>query len=335
MEARQTESQGTEPRPTNDGRTTDPEAAVRADAFFALVTRHHPDTGVSLVRRRGAPPSQRTGTTDPDLDCGVQTGIDTDTDPGYDPGHDPDIQGGADETGGVNQGADTGSLVGDDRGAPQGPHGSGGPSDDSLSIIDGPATCTVMIRVDLDALLRGHADEGELCEIDQQGPIPVNLARDLANDSYLRLVFHRAGRIEAISHFNRTINQRLRTALVYRDTVCVVPGCSVSTGLEIDHVVPWAQGGPTELDNLALLCHHHHYLKTYEDWVLARHGVGVDGSPIWRFEPPPAFGQEPGLGLDTPEAREHWHRQNGLDRPVGEVSRVDDDSAEPMGRGGP
>jgi hypothetical protein len=129
------------------------------------------------------------------------------------------------------------------------------------------------------------------------------MARDLANDSFLRLVFHRAGDIRAVSHLGRTVNSRLRTALVHRDTTCVVPGCGTSYGLEIDHLIPLAEGGPTELDNLALLCHHHHFLKTYEDWVLSRDGTGPDGQPQWRFEPPPPFGQEPGLGMDTDEAR--------------------------------
>jgi hypothetical protein len=329
--SRRTESPQSEPRQselrrTEDGHSAEPEAAVRADAFFALVTRHHPDTGVSLVRKRGAPPGRRLGSTDPDLDAGEPTGIehDTDTDPGYeaDPGYELDLHDETDETG---EPCDpdrkiardhAGSVAGAERGAPLGPEGPDGPSDDSLSIIDGPASCTVMIRVDLDALQRGYAEDGELCEIDNQGPIPVALAQVLSNDAYLRLVFHRAGRIEAISHFNRTINRRLRTALVYRDTTCVVPGCSVSTGLEIDHVVPWALGGPTELDNLALLCHHHHQKKTYEGWVLSRNGFDRNGSPIWRFEPPPPFGQEPGLGLDTPAARQEWNRLHGLDREI-------------------
>jgi 5-methylcytosine-specific restriction endonuclease McrA len=311
-ESPQSESRPSDLRRTEDGHSAEPEAAVRADAFFALVTRHHPDTGVSLVRKRGAPPGPRVGSTDPDLDAGEPTGIehDTDIDPGYDAdsGYDADL----DHEGEADRGIiDAGSVA---EGEPGDPDGRDGPSEDSLSIIDGPATCTVMIRVDLDALQRGCAEEGELCEIDNQGPIPVALAQVLSNDSYLRLVFHRAGRIEAISHFNRTINRRLRTALVYRDTTCVVPGCSVSTGLEIDHVVPWALGGPTELDNLALLCHHHHQKKTYEDWVLSRKGFDRNGSPIWRFEAPPPFGQEPGLGLDTPAAREEWNRLHGLDR---------------------
>jgi len=183
------------------------------------------------------------------------------------------------------------------------PDDDGRPPPDPGSLIDRPPTCSVMVRVDLEALVRGYTEGDECCEIDHQGPIPVAMARDMANDSFLSLVFHRAGDIRAVSHLGRTINRPLRTALVHRDTTCVVPGCGTSFGLEIDHLVPFAEGGPTELDNLALLCHHHHFLKTYEDWVLSRDGTGRDGTPRWRFEPPPPFGQEPGLGLDTDEAR--------------------------------
>jgi hypothetical protein len=153
--------------------------------------------------------------------------------------------------------------------------------------------CSLMVRVDLDALFGGEVAPGEVCEIDNRGPIPVAMARDLANDSFLRLVFHRAGDIRAVSHLGRTVNRRLRTALAHRDRCCVVPGCGVPFGLEIDHVVPFAEGGPTELENLALLCHHHHYLKTYEGWTLSRSGVDTDGSPNWEFTPQPPFGQEP------------------------------------------
>jgi hypothetical protein len=72
----------------------------------------------------------------------------------------------------------------------------------------------------------------------------------------------------------------------------VVPGCSVSYGLEIDHIQGFALGGPTELGNLALPCHHHHYLKTYEGWTLKRTGRS-DVDPQWTFTPQPPFGQEP------------------------------------------
>jgi len=173
------------------------------------------------------------------------------------------------------------------------PTGSTTPGPGARDVIERPPTCSTIVRIDLDALLRGHTLPGEICEIDNQGPIPVAMARDLANDSFLRLVFHRSGDIRAVSHFGRTINRSLRTALAFRDRCCVVPGCAVSYGLEIDHVRPFAGGGPTQLDNLALLCHHHHYLKTNEGWTLARSGTGDDGRPTWEFTPMPPFGEEP------------------------------------------
>jgi len=238
----------------------------RADAFYLLVT------GRSPIGRTGPHPA----TSDMDVDPGPP--LEHIAEPlefgGAPPGRAPD-----------------GSTGVASRGTPgREPSPDDTPLDDDL--IDRPPSCSVMVRVDLDALLRGVAHPGEICEIDNQAPISVAMARDMANDSFLRFVFHQAGDIRAISHFGRTINRQLRTALAHRDRCCVVPGCGVSYGLEIDHVQPFAQGGPTELDNLALLCHHHHFLKTYEGWTLERR-PGADGGPIaWTFTPLPPFGQE-------------------------------------------
>jgi hypothetical protein len=65
----------------------------------------------------------------------------------------------------------------------------------------------------------------------------------------------------------------------------VIPGCSERKGLEIDHLVPFAEGGPTSLANLARACHFHHYLKTHHGWVLG----GGPGAWTWHppEEPPP------------------------------------------------
>ena len=242
--------------------TAKPESdhALRADAFFLLLTGRSPVADGSAV-------------------------VDDD-DPGPPDEH-------------ISRQPDTGLGVPDrpvtsSRATPGSETGLPPPAGPERDVIDRPPTCSLMVRVDLDALLRGEVEPGEVCEIDNQGPIPVATARDLASDSYLRVLFHRAGDIRAVSHLGRTINRRLRTALAHRDRCCVVPGCGVPYGLEIDHVVPFAEGGPTELDNLALLCHHHHYLKTYEGWTLERTGIGDDGSPTWAFLPLPEFGQEPG-----------------------------------------
>ena len=169
-------------------------------------------------------------------------------------------------------------------------------------LIDRPAPAMVIVRVDRDALIRGHVEPGELCELDGHGPISVPLAKALAVDSFLSVIFTEAGDIKAVSHQGRTVNRRTRTALAYRDKTCVVPGCAMAYGLEIDHLTEWAFGGLTELANLALLCTHHHRLKTFESWVLARNGP-TDEDPQWSFTPLPPFGQEPDLGLDrSPEA---------------------------------
>ncbi len=242
-------------REASPERQSEPERAVRADAFFALVTQQ---SGL-LAAEAG------TGAVGSDRSLP----------------HPPDDEG---------SDVDTGPPLPCDLGV-------AGPPTGSCAVVDRPPNCSVMVRVDLAALLRGDALPGETCEIDGQGPIPVRMARDMANDSFLRLVFQEAGDIKAISHFGRTINRQLRTALAFRDRTCVVPGCGVSFGLEIDHIIPFADGGPTELDNLALLCHHHHFLKTFEGWTLERIGTADNGSPIWSFEPLPPFGQEPELGV--------------------------------------
>jgi hypothetical protein len=169
---------------------------------------------------------------------------------------------------------------------------------DDLVTATPPAT--VIVRVDLDALRRGTARPGELCEVEGQGTVPVPVVRSLVDDAFLACVFTEAGDIRAVAHLGRTINQHLRTALAFRDKRCVVPGCGVAYSLEIDHVVPLESGGDTRLDNLALLCRHHHRLKTYEGWTLERTGPS-DEDPGWRFTPLPPFGQEPDLGLDRPD----------------------------------
>ena len=185
---------------------TGPERAVRADAFYALITRRHPDTGAPL-----SPRSRPT--------------------PGPGPGRPPDpVREGEGEGDEVTISEPGGDATATRDAVDPTATTDGRPPDDPSSLIDGPPTCSVMVRVDLDALLRGHAEGDECCEIDDQGPIPVPMARDMANDSFLRLVFHRSGDIRAVSHLGRTINQQLRTALVFRDRTCVVPGCGTSSG---------------------------------------------------------------------------------------------------------
>ena len=148
----------------------------------------------------------------------------------------------------------------------------------------------ILVRVDHQALLRGRTEGTELAEIDGVGPLPVPKVLDLMSDASVKVIFDHGTDISRIFHFNRTINATLFTALVHRDPRCVVAGCGATRFLEIDHVTPFAEGGPTTLANLVRLCSYHHALKSNDGYTLRR------DHDRWCFDPPPPFGEEPGLG---------------------------------------
>jgi hypothetical protein len=64
----------------------------------------------------------------------------------------------------------------------------------------------------------------------------------------------------------RLASRKQRTALAYRDRHCTHPGCTRPTtwSLHAHHLVPFSNGGPTVLKNLALLCSEHHTLAHRE-----------------------------------------------------------------------
>lgn len=135
----------------------------------------------------------------------------------------------------------------------------------------------VHVRVDHAALVRGRRKGEETCEIAGIGPIPVATARALASDAILAAVLTEGADVKGVAHLGRTIPARLRTALQARDTECAVPGCHNRHRLEIDHIEPFAEGGPTSLDNLVRLCRPHHHMKTNLGFRL----VGRPGKWKW------------------------------------------------------
>ena len=59
----------------------------------------------------------------------------------------------------------------------------------------------------------------------------------------------------------RVIPQQLRRLLDLRDQHCTYPGCDRPPAwCEAHHIIHWADGGPTDLPNLQLLCEYHHHL---------------------------------------------------------------------------
>ncbi len=152
----------------------------------------------------------------------------------------------------------------------------------------------INIRVDINALKRGHTESGEVCEIAGVGPIPVATATEYLGEAFLKLLILDGVDIKTVAHMGRAIPAPLRTAVEERDRVCQVPTCDMSVGLEIDHIKPFSEGGPASFENLVRLCKRHHLQKTHDGYRLIKRGGGSSSgeAPVvseshWEWRAPP------------------------------------------------
>jgi hypothetical protein len=139
----------------------------------------------------------------------------------------------------------------------------------------------VIVRVDLDALLRGHPIEGETCDV-AGAPVAVSAVEDLLGlgSTFVTAVVERAEPVTAVLHYGRAPTAKQQTALEWLYPTCAVEGCSQSARLQRDHRADWAKTHVTLVDLLDLLCAHHHRLKTTKGWGL------VEGRGKRAFVPP-------------------------------------------------
>jgi hypothetical protein len=127
---------------------------------------------------------------------------------------------------------------------------------------------TTHIVIDFEALQRGHALEGETCEIPGVGPVNTQWVREMLGESFLTAVVKKGKDITTVAHLGRHVPAELRTALIVSGRECTIEGCSGREYLELDHCeVDYAKGGRTEWRNLAWVCSIHHDRKT-SGWVL-------------------------------------------------------------------
>lgn len=89
--------------------------------------------------------------------------------------------------------------------------------------------------------------------------VPAHVARRLAGDARVRRVLTTGTEILELGHTVRWATTRQWEALVVRDGGCRWGRCTIpATWCDVDHFVPWEAGGTSDLDNLWLLCRHHH-----------------------------------------------------------------------------
>ena len=176
-----------------------------------------------------------------------------------------------------------------------------------------------------------HVDAEVLADPDQPGQsvledgarVPAGTSQRLACDASRVVMRHgRDGRVVEVDARTRTIPPALRRALHHRDRGCRFPGCGVRVG-QGHHIRHWAQGGPTTLSNLALLCRRHHRAVHEEGYQLDRQADGElrfrrpDGRLLPQVPPPPEMPGDPmqilrarhqaeGLRLDAHTATPGW-----------------------------
>jgi hypothetical protein len=145
-----------------------------------------------------------------------------------------------------------------------------------------------------------HVDAPALADPDQPGQsvledgahVSAETSRRLACDASRVVMQHgRDGRVVEVAARTRTIPPALRRALHHRDRGCRFPGCGVRFG-QGHHIRHWAQGGPTTLSNLAMLCRRHHRTVHEEGYQLDREPGGElrfrrpDGRALPEVPPP-------------------------------------------------
>jgi hypothetical protein len=84
--------------------------------------------------------------------------------------------------------------------------------------------------------------------------------------------------IHGYGHTRRCASPTQRLALTARDGGCSFPGCDVpAKWTQAHHIIEWWNHGPTDLDNLTLLCGHHHREHTKRGWTVSM----INGHPWW------------------------------------------------------
>src|SRR5205807_2496832 len=130
------------------------------------------------------------------------------------------------------------------------------------------------VVVHVDAPVLADPDQPGQAVLEDGGRVSAETSQRLACDASRVVMQHGLdGRVVEVSARARTIPPALRRALHHRDRGCRFPGCGVRFG-QGHHIRHWAQGGPTTLSNLALLCRRHHRAVHEDGYQLARQPDG-------------------------------------------------------------
>lgn len=113
-------------------------------------------------------------------------------------------------------------------------------------------------------------------------PSPSELRRICCDAGVIPIVMGGDSQPLDVGQTTRTISPAMRRAVEARDRGCAHPGCDrPPSWSEVHHIWHWADGGPTALRNLVMVCKIHHRELHSTEWIVR---MASDGLP--EFIPP-------------------------------------------------
>ena len=111
------------------------------------------------------------------------------------------------------------------------------------------------------------------------GPVPLGLFdQPLCDPEITNLLMGQGQEILNVGRTQRLFTPAQRKILFARDLGCCFPDCTIpAPWAEAHHVLPWQEGGESNISNAALLCGRHHTLIHHSEWTLAL----VQGTPCF------------------------------------------------------
>lgn len=129
-----------------------------------------------------------------------------------------------------------------------------------LVLNDGSRPIPTLMMAHMSADRLSGSDIG-ISEIEDVVLSPSTASRLCCDAAISRIVLAPDSHPLDIGRTTRTVPEPMRRAVITRDRHCRFPGCRrPARWCDAHHIVHWSHGGPTNVDNLILLCRHHHTL---------------------------------------------------------------------------
>jgi Domain of unknown function (DUF222)/HNH endonuclease len=144
--------------------------------------------------------------------------------------------------------------------------------------VPAPGRGVVNLHVEVATLMCLSEQPGHL---DGFGPVLAEIARQIAAQTAARARWRftatENGRVIAEGSLRYRPSPAVAAQVRARDTTCQAPGCrQPAARCDLDHIHPFAQGGPTTPENLCCLCRRHHRAKHEGGYRIRRGALGIE-----------------------------------------------------------